>query len=44
MNNFNITIKVSDIDPTCTVSGAQVFQGEDLSFEQRKQLQQEQTR
>ena len=36
--------QVSDIDPRCTVSGAQMFQGEDLSLEQRKDLQQEQMR
>ena len=36
--------QTSDIDPGCTVSGAQIFQGEDLSLEERKQLQQEQMR
>ncbi|XP_065900923.1 RIB43A-like with coiled-coils protein 2 [Dysidea avara] len=36
--------RVSDADQRCSLSGAQLFQGEDLSFEQRKQLQEEQMR
>lgn len=34
--------RVSDDDPRLTVSGMQLFNGEDLTYEQRKRVQQKQ--
>ena len=40
----DLPARVSDEDPRMTVSGLQTFNGEDLMYEKRKKLQQEQMR
>lgn len=40
----DLPARVSDKDPRLTVSGMQGFDGEDLMYEKRKKLQQEQMR
>ena len=40
----DLPARVSDEDPRLTVSGMQGFDGEDLMYEKRKKLQQEQMR
>ena len=40
----DLPARVSDEDPRLTVSGMQSFDGEDLMYEKRKKLQQEQMR
>ena len=40
----DLPARVSDEDPRLTMSGMQLFRGEDLMYEQRKKLQQEQMR
>lgn len=38
----DVPARVSDEDPRLSVSGLQHFEGEDLEFERRKKLQQQQ--
>ena len=40
----DLPARVSDEDPRLTISGMQSFDGEDLMYEKRKKLQQEQMR
>ena len=40
----DLPARVSDDDPRLTKSGMQMFEGEDLMYEQRKKFQQEQMR
>ena len=40
----DVPARVSDCDPRLTVSGMQRFDGEDLEYEERRKLQQEQRR